>query len=114
MGKLRLSLDLLLPLLMLTSVKVVDSLLDEEAADEVRFPKLAVHTQYLPSEGYLFENHQNAGAELMVLKKSKKSFASFRIRTKSGCICNLFYFFLVINSFGNSDHVDKQLLYLAT
>ena len=45
MGKLRLCLDLLLPLLILTSVDVVDSLLDEEAANEVHFPKLAVYAQ---------------------------------------------------------------------
>ena len=75
-------------LLMLTSVNVVDSVLDsvldKEAADEVHFPKLAVHAPYrynlvyLPSD----ENYQSAGAELMDLKKSKKSFASFRIRPK--------------------------------
>ena len=93
MYKMSTFLDIMLPLLMLTSVKVVDSLLDEEAADEVRFPKLAVHAPYLPSDGYLFENHQNAGAELMVLKKSKKSFASFRIIPKGECISIFFLLF---------------------
>ena len=84
MGKISQFLDIMMRLLMLTSVNVVDSVLDKEAADEVHFPKLAVHAPYrynlvyLPSD----ENYQSAGAELMDLKKSKKSFASFRIRPK--------------------------------
>ena len=45
MGKIRLCLDLLLPLVMLTSVEKVDPLLDKEAAKEVIFPKLAVYAQ---------------------------------------------------------------------
>ena len=72
---------------MVTSVVQVDSLLDKEAKNEV-FPKLAVYAG--PSDDSLFEQYQNYRAELMDLKKSKKSFASFRIRTKSDCICNVF------------------------
>ena len=71
-------------------------MLDKEAANEVRFPKLAVYAQsqdnfvYLPSDEYLLENYQNAGAELMDSMKSKKSFASFRIRPKGKFIYNYF------------------------
>ena len=78
---------------MLTSVKKVDSLLDKEAANEVSFPKLAVYAQDRDNFVYLpYENYQNAIAELMDLKKSKKSFASFRIRPKGDYILNLFMF----------------------
>ena len=85
MGKISQFLDIMMRLLMLTSVNVVDSVLDKEAADEVHFPKLAPYRYnllYLPSDDNFFENYQSAGAELMDLKKSKKSFASFRIRPK--------------------------------
>jgi hypothetical protein len=76
MGKM---LGIIWPLLMLTSVKFVDSLLDEEAADEVRCPKRALHVPY-----------HHMAAELMESKKSKKSFASFRIRPKGKLISNYF------------------------
>jgi hypothetical protein len=83
MGKISPFLDLLFPILMVTSVGKVDSLLDKEAKNEV-FPKLSVYS--LPSDGNLIEQYHDDGSELMDLKQSKKSFASFRIRPKSDWI----------------------------
>ena len=83
---------------MLTSVQKVASLLDKEAKNEVSFPKLAVYAPnrdnivYLPSDVNLFANYQDGEAELMDLKKSKRSFASFRIRPKGDYIHNFFEF----------------------
>ena len=93
MGKISRFLHLsMLPLLMATSVEKVDSSIDEEATNEVHFPKLSVddpfrdYMVYIPSDESLFEHFQDGKAELMDLRKSKKSFASFRIRPQSDCI----------------------------
>ena len=89
MGKINPFLPLsLLPLLIVTSVEKVDSLLDEEVTNEIHFPRFAMHASYrdkvvyLPSDENFFQNFQNDRADLIHLKKSNKSFASFRIRPK--------------------------------
>ena len=88
---------------MLTSVKFVESLLEGEAADEVHFPKLALSVPYHHSFVDLPFDYQNAVAELMESKKSKKSFASFRIRPKGTSICNYFQLSLLFRPKGQDD-----------
>ena len=103
---------------MFTSVKLVHSLLEEEAADGVHFPKLALHVPYHHNFVDLPSDYQNAGAELMDFKEPKKSFASFRIRPKGKFISNYFELSLslgtqdrmVIKAAESLMHKIKQLI----
>ena len=103
MGKISTFLDIISPLLMLTSVKLVESLLEDEAVDEVEFSKLALHVPYHHNFVDLPSDYQNTGAELKESKKSKKSFASFRIRPKGKFISNYFQLSLLFRHKGQDD-----------
>ena len=85
---------------MLTSVEKVDSLLDKEEAHEVSFPKLDVYAQNRDTFVY-----QDAVSELTDQQKSKKSFASFRIRPKGDYIHNFFEFWFWVKCLGTKDRM---------